>query len=252
MLTRPGARIGRVARRSWRTSASAHRTAAASRAATAQAGSGRPEAAERASSSAVVEPPSSSRPARSKRPPSGSGATVGSTTGPAVARGRGGVGASATLVRGSRNHPATMPTSATGTLIQNTQRQEACATSSPPRLGPSARPSPCAAACTPSARRIACPGTPRATRATLLACIIAPPTAWTARQATRVPRPPANPAPSEARPKTANPPRYTVLRPTRSDSRPIGASSATRTSRYARATHSTAANPASNRRWSAG
>ncbi len=232
----PGGISGRSARRSCRTSAAAVPAASSASTATAQPGSGSPDAADSASSSAVDEAASSSSPARSNRPPS-------------VRRG---ARRPSGKVRGSRNQPARMPSAPIGTLIQNAQRQEAWVTSSPPRVGPRARPRAWAAAWMPSAVRIARSGTPRATRATLLACIIAPPTACTARQATSTVRLPASPAPSEAAANTAKPPRYMVLRPTRSDSRPTGASSATSTSRYDSDTHATAAKPASKRRSSAG
>ena len=127
--------------------------------------------------------------------------------------------------------PATTASTPTGTFRKNTQRQPAAATSRPPITGPDARPTACAAACTPSAVRRVRAGTLVTTSATLLACSRAAPPAWTTRRAISAPSEGASPHAADEPANTTNPYRYMSLRPARSDQRPAGTSSAVSTSR---------------------
>ena len=108
-------------------------------------------------------------------------------------------------VRGSRNTPAATAITPTGTLRKNTQRQPTAATIRPPSTGPDARPTACAAACTPSAARRFRAGMLVTTSATLFACSIAAPTAWTSRNAISMPIEVARPQPADAAANTTNP-----------------------------------------------
>jgi hypothetical protein len=98
-----------------------------------------------------------------------------------------------------------MAASPTGTLIQNTHRHPAVPTTSPPTVGPRARPSAWAAACTPSATRIRSLGTLVTTSAMLLACSIAAPAACAVRQASSAASDGANPQAAEAAVNRVNP-----------------------------------------------
>ena len=63
----------------------------------------------------------------------------------------------------------------------------------------------CAAACTPSANRILAAGTLVVTRATLLACSMAAPAAWTSRNATSTASERASPHAADPAMKIMNP-----------------------------------------------
>ena len=77
--------------------------------------------------------------------------------------------------------------------------------------GPEARPTACAAACTPSAALRVRAGTLVTTSATLLACSSAAPAAWTTRSAISAPSEGASPHAAEAPANTTNPYRYMQL-----------------------------------------
>ena len=93
----------------------------------------------------------------------------------------------------------------TGTFTQYTARQPTVVVSRPPSVGPSASPTDWAPAWIPRAKRILAFGALVVTRATLLACSIAAPIAWTRRSATRAPSEGARPHAAEATVKTAKP-----------------------------------------------
>ena len=108
-------------------------------------------------------------------------------------------------MRGSRYQPASTAATPTGTLTKKIHRQPADATSSPPATGPAARPSAWAAACAASAARRIAAGLLVVTRATLLACSMAAPAAWTTRSATSAGSVGARPHAADATANTANP-----------------------------------------------
>lgn len=91
--------------------------------------------------------------------------------------------------------------------MPNTQRQPTVCTTTPPTVGPIARPIACAAAWTPNAVRSRPVGADVATNATLLACSIAAPAPWTARSPTSAASEGANAQPAEDSPNAANPQR---------------------------------------------
>ncbi len=94
----------------------------------------------------------------------------------------------------------------TGTLIQNTSRQLAASTSSPPRIGPAGNASEDAAAQVPSARACAArSGKTSAITAIVVGSSSAPPTPWTTRAPMSTPVPGAVAHATDAAPNTASP-----------------------------------------------
>jgi hypothetical protein len=111
------------------------------------------------------------------------------------------------------------PSTANGTLNQNTQCQE-IETSAPPSTGPMTRPTAATIVFVPIARPSCSRGNASVTSAPAFANRNAPPTPWAIRHRISTVPSAANPAPSEAIPNSTKPPTYARLRPNRSDSRP--------------------------------
>src|SRR6476619_8067523 len=96
------------------------------------------------------------------------------------------------------------PTSANGTLNQNTQCHE-MATSAPPSTGPITRPTAATIVFVPIARPSCSLGNASVTSAAELANRNAPPIPCSTRQTISSVPPPANPAPNDASANTTNP-----------------------------------------------
>ena len=107
--------------------------------------------------------------------------------------------------RGSSNHAKTKPITPTGPFRKKIDRQPATPISKPPTVGPSARPTACAAPWMPMARPRLALGIAVAISATEFACSIAAPSACTTRKPMRTPRVGENPQPIDASVKTAKP-----------------------------------------------
>ncbi len=91
-------------------------------------------------------------------------------------------------LRGTSRMAATAPRMPMGTLTKKMRRHPPAATSKPPTVGPSARPRAWAAPWKPMARPSERAGTTSTMMARLLACSMAAPTAWSARNPHRAAR----------------------------------------------------------------
>ncbi len=108
-------------------------------------------------------------------------------------------------LRGTSRMAATAPKIPKGTLTKKIRRHPPAARSSPPIVGPRARPSAWAVPCRPMARPSARAGTTSTMMARLLACNIAAPTACSARKPQSAASPGARPHSTDASVKITKP-----------------------------------------------
>ena len=120
---------------------------------------------------------------------------------------------------------------AIGTLMKNTDSQDRCSTSTPPRMGPAATETPEAAPQMPIAVLSRCGGKVCRTIASVLGISSAPNTPCRARSPMTPLTEPIRPMPTEVRAKPTTPIRKTRLRPNMSPSLPPKISSEASASR---------------------
>ena len=134
------------------------------------------------------------------------------------------------------------PTSAIvamGRFMRNTHLHPSTLTSSPPITGPAMPPAPMTLMCVPSPLPRSSSGKMDVTIAMPTPCVIAAPVPWITREATSIRTLVDDAANTDAPINSSRPTIYTCLRPTMSESRPIGSSSALTVRVWAMTTHCT-------------
>ncbi len=166
---------------------------------------------------------------------------------------RSGGRATGSLESGSSGTDSSSASTTIGTLTRNTEPHQKCASSRPPTIGPSARPTPEVAAQMPKARcRSRLSGNMFPMMDSVDGLISAAPMPIEARAAISAPIEPARAAQVDPARKNTSPARNVRLRPNRSASEPATSSRPAKTSTYASVTHCNWLVVACNCRTSAG